>query len=178
MANALDCVKHLRIYQIVKDHFEFWFVVCIFIVIMIVGTQTTFTILDLQVQTFLLRMLHSTVTLFVVIELFRSTGYIDNYRLSKIVWNMTKWLFIYFLARIIAGVLDSWLGYSIGWLSNNVQLAFWIVVYLKIRKSRMILGSSKNTEQRIALRKTVDALLNQLETAKENTQRVLDAHQQ
>lgn len=175
MANVLDHLRHLRLFTVVKERFEIWFVIAMFLIISIVVTQTSFTIIDLQVQTFILRMLHSTVVLFVVIELFRSTGYIDNYRLSKIAWTMTKWLFVFFVARIVAGIVDSWLGYSIGWLSNNVQLAFWIIIYMKARKGRLILGSAKNTEQRVALREAIDALLNQMEAAKKNTQKVLDA---
>lgn len=133
-----------------------------------------FDIADLQVQTFLLRMLHSLVVLFVCIEMFRSAGFIDNTRVMKIVWRVAWWLLIYFVARIISGILDSWLGFSIGWFSNIVQLGFWIVLYLKARSGRVVLGSSRNTEQRIVLRQAFDDLLDQMETAKQNSQRVLE----
>lgn len=158
----------------IKVHFELIFITCAFIIITLVITQTEITVVDLAVQTFVLRMLHSLVILFIVIEFFRSAGFIDNKRLSSLMWTATRWLFVYFVARIISGILDSWMAYSIGWLSNNVQLAFWIVLYLKARKARIILGSNKNHHQRIILRQTFDDLLNRMEEAKRNTERILE----
>lgn len=123
---------------------------------------------DLQVQTFLLRMVHSFIILAVGINLFVAARHIDNERLTSIIWKVSIFVLSFFFSRISAGIIDSYYAFSIGWLSNIVNIIFWLVLWYKASRLRAILSSAKNAEVRIELRDQVDVFITKLEQAKAN----------
>jgi hypothetical protein len=127
---------------------------------------------DIQVQTFLLRILHSFFILALSIELYRSASYVDNQRLTKYFWKASLIVALFFAARIVAGVLDSYYTFTIGWFSNVVNICFWGYLVYKFRTVRLILASPKNSEVRVSLRDDVDEILNKLEAARNNVRKL------
>lgn len=131
-----------------------------------------FDFTDTQLQTFLLRMLHSLFILAVSIELYRSALVVDNERLTRIFWKAALLSVLFFGGRITAGVLDSVFAFAIGWFSNLVNVGFWLYLVYKTHTVRVVLSSPKNNEVRVSLREDFDVILDKLHTAKENAQKL------
>jgi hypothetical protein len=126
-----------------------------------------FDISNTMVQTFLLRMLHALFILGIAIEFYRSSRGVDNTRLIKSFWHAAMFAGSFFIARIIAGVLDSAFVNTIGWCSNLVNVIYSGYILWKARSIRVILTSPKTSKERIEIRASFDAILDRLDAAKQ-----------
>lgn len=131
-----------------------------------------FDLTDTQFQTFLIRLLSSAFLLITALLLFAISYAIDNQRLTRIVWKAAEFVGSFFFLRIVAGVLDSYYAFEVGWFSSIINSIFWCWIIEKLYHIWRILRAPKNDEVRIHLSGSFDILLNQLQTAKANLKRI------
>lgn len=127
---------------------------------------------DVQFQTFILRMIAALAILAVWYELYVISTAINNVRITRMVLRAAMFITTFFIGRIIAGIADSYFVFDIGWFSNMVNVVFWSYLAFKVRKLRKVLESDRNDTSRVALRASFDDLLDQLESARQNLQKL------
>lgn len=123
---------------------------------------------DIQVQTFLLRILHSLFILGVSITLYKCARVVEDQGLTVIFWKSAGFSGAFFFCRIVAGVADSYYAFTIGWFSNVVNVIFWSIILYRVISLYRILASPRNNEERVALRQALGEIERSLRNAKEN----------
>lgn len=129
-----------------------------------------FDIWDVQVQTFLLRILHSLFILGVSIILHWCAAEVDNTWLKRAFWRSALFAGVFFLARIAAGLADGYFTFNVGWFSNLVNVIFWSIILGKVWGLYRILSSPKNNDERVAIREALNEIEQKLVSARRNLQ--------
>lgn len=126
-----------------------------------------------QVQTFLLRFFHAGLILVVAVYLHKSARALDDPALKTRFWNISRYVGLFFIFGIIAGILDIVFMLTIGWFSHFVNAVFWGDLIRRARRLYIILSSPRNAEVRISLRADIDQLTARLLSARANARKLL-----
>lgn len=126
------------------------------------------TLTDFEVGVTISRVANAALLLLVGVELIASARWVDNQRLTTLIWKGATFTLLFFFLKVFASILDGYTGLDIAWFSNFVNLGFWGIIIYRLDQIRVILKSDRNTETRKELRILTDTLLDKLELAKKN----------
>jgi len=95
--------------------------------------------------------------------MFRSIQSIKNDRVTFIVYRVAYLTLAFFIARIVASVIDNYTGYGIGWFSNIANFLFWGIIYYRCRQIRISLQSDDfPVESKQSISRALDEIIDEM----------------
>ena len=123
--------------------------------------------LDIQGQTFILRIITALIICFGGWELWKSSRLLENNRVTVFVRNVVAVLVGFGILRLAASFIDDRVESGIGWTSNIVNIGFWLLVWWRFYTIRKAVEIPMVSPDKAEMVEAVDRLLATVEKSRE-----------